>query len=61
MIPSTIPTLLNLDKEYSSKECFFWSNSYEIEDIKTSIIYMLHARITKLWSHDQTDNTAWVS
>ena len=41
VIASASPKLLNLNQDYSSKKCFFWSNPYKIEIMITSLIEML--------------------
>ena len=42
VIPSASPKLLNLNEDHPlKKERFFWSNPYEIEVMKTSLIEML--------------------
>ena len=40
-MPSASPKLLNLNQDYPSKKCFFWSNLYKIEVMITSFIEML--------------------
>ena len=40
-IPSASPRLLHLDQKYPQKNCFFWTNPYEIEVMITSLIEML--------------------
>ena len=40
-VPGASPKLLNLNKDHPSKKQFFWSNSYTIEVMITSLIEML--------------------
>ena len=40
-IPSAIPKLPSLNQEQPSKNWFFWSNTYKIEVMITSVIEML--------------------
>ena len=40
-MPSASSKLLNLNQEHASKNCFFWSNPYQIDIIITSVIEML--------------------
>ena len=54
-IPSASPRLLHLDQKYPQKNCFFWTNPYEIEVMITSLIEMLqlpnfdHMTTTAIW------------
>ena len=40
-VPSASPKLLNLNQDHLSKKRFFWSNTYKIEVVITSLIEML--------------------
>ena len=39
-----VPTVLNLNQDYPSRNMFFWSNPYKIEVLLTSVIEMLQLR-----------------
>ena len=53
-IPNTSPKVLTLNQEHPSKNWLFWSTSYKIEIMITSLIEMLE--LPSHESHDQIYN-----